>query len=721
MRATSHMRRDASLSPSRPALDPVRRLLITGLLLLALLLGGGVLIWYFAYEAETSPPQASTVAVLDQPATIHWQANGTPRIAAASRADAIVALGYAHGLQRTWTLALWRQTALGQLGEWFGRGVAPLDEHARQLGLASRAEMAYEQLPQATQQQLRAYAAGVNAAWADGAAARHDELVLLDVPLAGWKPWHSIAIERLVGWLSTAPPADSTIASLPDSTQRFFRADDRFRQWLHLYGLDRSVAWGLSTADGPSLFQRHVFGASTLPLLQSVILDDDAGASLLGASIPGTPFFPAGRTGDVAWSILLHSPMSLHFAPVDSSTLRTEYDRIGFRDGGETLLTTMRTPDRLPLSAPDPRPIRADALPDTLSPADSAAAMDSIRTQRRSVWQIRWPGLEAVSDAPAWLSLSRGDADAFQLLSGNGLRLRPNGEWTVLGDPPVVARSNNGVLVGQTNWARAQARSLETRLAATQLPAVEMLSESNSSTWAARGMRSAMPFLLMPPPEDSLVREATTYLRNWDYAYDRASIGASVFETWLRVHRAETDSLPFIAPRPLPTPPDDSLARVQWADSLRADSLRRGEPLYSTLARAVQSLSEQYGRDLRRWRWERVNAMPRYFPVWSADSIIARNLRGLSETRYAALERPGRGHPSALSGGTSLLDAAPRPGAAWEGWTTLAASAPFMVRRPEVRTDVFLGRYTAPSRRQPAGRLRSDATASARTQLRPAQ
>jgi hypothetical protein len=701
----------------------VRRLLIIGLPLLALLVGGGVLIWYFAYEAETPPPRASTVTALSQPATIHWQANGTPRIEAASRADAVAALGYAHGLQRTWTLALWRQTALGQLGEWFGRGVAPLDEHARQLGLASRAETAYEQLPEATQQQLQAYTAGVNAAWADGAAARHNELVLLDVPLVDWKPWHSVAIERLVGWLATTPPADSTVASLPDSTQRFFRADDRFRQWLHLYGLDRSVAWGLSTADGPSLFQRHVFGASTLPLLQSAILDDDAGASLLGASIPGTPFFPAGRTGDTAWSILLHSPMPLNFAPVDSSALRTEYDRIRFRDGGETLLTIMRTPGRLPLSAPDSRPIRAEVLPDTLSPADSAAAMDSIRTQRRSVWQIRWPGLEAVSDAPAWMSLSRGDTGAFQLLSGHGLQLQSNGGWTVLGNPPVVARSDDKILVGQTDWARSQARSLEAqlRLDATRSPAIEMLSESDSSTWAARGTRSAMPFLLMPSSEDSLVREATTYLRNWDYAYDRASIGASVFETWLRTHRTETDSLPFIPPRAPLTPPDDSLARVQWADSLRADSLRRGEVLQSTLVQAVQSLSEQYGRDLRRWRWERVNAMPRYFPVWSADSIIARDLRGLSETRYAPIERPGRGHPSTLSSGTSLLDAAPRPAAAWEGWTTLAADAPFMIRRPEVRTDVFLGRYTAPSYRLPAARLRSDTTALARTQLRPAQ
>jgi hypothetical protein len=695
-------------------------LLFIGLLLIALLVGGGVLIWYFAYEADSPPPRSSTVTALAQPATLHWQTNGVARIEATSHADAIAALGYAHGLQRTWTLALWRQTALGRLGEWFGRGVGPLDAHARRIGLASRAEAAYEQLPDSTQRLLQAYTAGVNAALSDGAAARHNELILLDVSVDDWQPWHSIAIERLVGWVATTPPPDSSLAALPDTTQRFFRADDLFRRWLHLYGLERSVAWGTETADGPSLFQRHVYGTSTLPLLQPAILDSGTGPPLTGASVPGTPFFPAGHAHGTAWSVLLHSPMTLTFAPVDSSTLATEYGRIRFRDGGETLLTTQRAPDQLPLSAPDPRPIDPGVLPDTLSPADSAAAMDSIRTQRRSVWQIRWPGLEPVSDAAAWVALIRGDnTGSFQLVNGNGLRLQSDGEWAVLGDPPVVERFDNSVLVGQTGWAQSQARSLSAQLDTPAPPPVSALSASDSSTWAARGAASVMPFLLTASPADSLVREATTYLRNWDYTYDRASIGASVFETWLRAHRTVTDSLPFLLSRAPLTPPEDSLAYVQWTDSLQADSLRRGEALQNTLAQAVQSLSAEYGPDPRQWRWERVNGSQRHFPVWSADSLVDRNLQGLTDTRYAAVERPGRGHPSALSGGASLLDMTPRPMAAWEGWTMAAPEAPFMVRRPQVYTDIFLGRYTAPDRRPPPMMLRSDSTAAATTRLQP--
>lgn len=693
------------------------RALIVVLLLVVLAAGGSLLAWYFAYEVNDAPPSAAPVAHLAEPASIAWQANGVARITAASLSDAVAALGYVHGTQRTWSLALWRQTALGRLGEWFGRGMVPLDRHARQLGLGPLAQEAYAQLPDSTQRLLTAYTSGVNAALDAGAAQQHDELLLLDLAPAPWQPWHSLAIERLVGWLATSPPADSTISASTAAVRRFVAEDATFRHWLHVHGLERSIAWGVRGAQGPVLFQRHVYGTSALPLVEAVILDVAGEPAWMGAALPGTPFLVTGRSGRGAWSTLLHSPMRLTLAPVDSSALRTVHERIRFRDGGETLFTTSRAPGQLPLGPPDARPVRPGALPDTLSAADSIAAVDSIRTPRRSVWQVEWTGLRPVSDASAWLALPHRPAPPFTLMSGRGLHLDRNGTWTVVGEPPVVARFDNGMLVGQSPWAQTQARVLRTQLDAP--PSVEALSARDSSTWAAQGASSVLPFLLRTEPQDTLLSEAVTYLRNWDYAYDRASIGASIFESWLRAHRATTDSLPFIrtpAPR---TPPEDSLAYVQWTDSLRADSLRRSRQLQSTLRQAVDSLMKQFGPDPRRWRWEHVRTTPRYFPVWSADSLVGRDLAGLSNTRYAAVERPGRGHPSTLSGGTSLLDAAPAPAAAWEGWTSAAPAAPFMARRPRMYIDRFLGRYAAPDRPPPPFALRDDTAATATTQLRP--
>jgi hypothetical protein len=100
----------------------------------------------------------------------------------------------------------------------------------------------------------------------------------------------------------------------------------------------------------------------------------------------------------------------------------------------------------------------------------------------------------------------------------------------------------------------------------------------------------------------------------------------------------------------------DSVAAVRYREAFR---------------QAIADLADRYGTDVRQWRWERVAAQRRQFPVWSADSLVATDLSSLSTTRFAALDQPGRGHASALSGGPTLVDR-PRLGpapASWEGWT----------------------------------------------------
>mgnify|MGYP001405685668 CR=1 FL=1 len=701
----------------------MKRTLIAGLLLVALVFGAGAFFWYFAYGTGRTPPARATLASLSAPVTVRWQENGTARIEAQTPADAAAALGYVHGTQRLWSLVLWRQTALGRLGEWFGRGLLPFDRHARRLGLHALAREAYAQLPDSTQRLLAAYADGVNAALQGDALQRNDELVLLELAPDPWQPWHALAVERLIAWLATVPPPDTALAAADNATLRFFETDARFRRWLHLYGFERSVAWALEPeADSPVLFQRHVFGTSALPLLYEVALDGPNGEAVTGGSLPGTPFFPAGRAGPHAWSLLLSSPLTLAFAPVDSAALATAHERIRLRDGDEVLLVTHRTPETLPLGHPDPRPLDLDALalPDTLAPADSAATVDSVRTRRRSVWQVRWPGFRPVTDATAWPTLATSAPAPFRLFEGRGLHVASGGSARVLGRPPTVERFAGGVLVGQSAWAPMQARSLRARWSPAARPALAALSANDSSAWAAERLADVMPLLRMTAPADARLREAMAYLRNWNHTYDRASIGASLFEAWMRAHRAETDALPQAPDHARLAPPEDSLAFAAWTDSLRADSLKRAAELRRTFRRAVDSLAAAFGPDPRRWRWERVGATPRYFPVWSADSLVGRDLRGLSATRYAPIERPGQGHPSAPAGGISLLDPAPYAAAAWEAWTTPDPDAPFVVRRDRMRTDAFLGQHTAPDRRPDPFPLRVNAAPRAVTVLRPA-
>lgn len=701
----------------------MKRTLFAGLLFVTLLFGAGAFFWYFAYEAKEPPPAETPLANLAHPVTIHWQDNDVAHIEATSSSDAASALGYVHGTQRTWSLALWRQTALGRLGEWFGRDLLPFDRHARQLGLHATARDTYDQLPDSTQRLLTAYAEGVNAALRDEAARRHDEFVLLDLSPAPWEPWHALAIERLMAWFATAPPPDTVLAEADRTTAEFFETDAQFRRWLHLYGFDRSIAWATQEDEGPTLFQRHVYGASALPLLHEVVIENEGEPVVSGASLPGTPFFPAGRSEQHTWALLLSSPLELSFAPVDSSTLATAHERIRFHDGDEVLFTTERTPRALPLGEPDSRPLALEslALPDTLSPADSVAVVDSIITRRRSVWQVQWPGFQPVTDATAWQALATDDPAPFELLDGRGLHASAHDDLQVLGTPPVVERFEAGILIGQDDWARAQAQSLRAHRSAAAPPALAALSADDSSTWAAERLSDLRPLLHMVEPSDTRLREALTYLRNWNFIYDQASIGASVFDAWMRAHRAETDSLPQAPNHDLLPVPEDSAALVRQADSLRLDSLQHARLLHHTLEQAVASLTDDFGPDPRRWRWERVNTTPRYFPVWSADSLIDRELRNLPATRYAPIDRPGRGHPSALAGGTSLLDTLPQAPMAWEGWTTADTAPSFTVRRHRFRTDVFLGRHTAPDWRPAPFPLRADDAPAGTTVLRPAQ
>lgn len=606
-------------------------------LLLALSLGG--LVWYLAYAADESPPQNSPVVHLQDSVTIGWGENGISSIEARTLPDTYAALGYVHGMRRTWSVVLWRQTALGTLSEWFGPGTLPIDRHARRLDLARQARAAFDALPSEEQALLNAYASGLNAAFDAGAAQRHDELVVLDLAPDPWQPWHTLAVERLFGWLATTPPPDSLPASLR-------QADMRFRRWLHLQGFDHSTAWAVAEGDSAFLLQQHVFGTSALPLFESVTITRPNAPPLQAASLPGTPFLPAGKRGSQAWALLLDS--RTHHSLVDTAAVNrtSSFHRLQTRSGDEELLRVKRTPSGLPFSYPE---------------ADSMSLL------------LEWPGFRPISDAPAWHHLLEGNTDeaTFQLMAGSGLTIGRDG-WQLIGEPDVTERLPNGLFIGRSNWAHYQAEVVRSKLQRTPASDLVAAGRSDSSAWATRQTNRLLPSIRPLAGTDPLLTDAATYLRNWDFRYDPSSIGASVLDAWLAHHDA-----------PL-TP-------------LLADSLFRSEMYRHSFKRAVQSLANRFGADARQWRWERISPNDRYFPVWSADSLVAQDLSALATTRYAPIRRSAPGHPSAPAGGVSLTQPMPTP-AAWRGWTHNQRQEPLTVHQVHLRPDAFMSRYTAPDR-----------------------
>jgi len=665
----------------------VRRTLLGLAAALGLLLVAGGLLWYLAYGTNDAPPPTAPVAGLSAEATIAWHANGTVTIEAAAEPDAYAALGFVHGRRHAWTVTLWRQAALGALGTWFGEALLPADRQAHRLQLAAGAREAYETLPADAQALLQAYAEGMNAAFAARDVRMEDALTLLRLQPEPWEAWHPLALERLFAWLGTRPLTTADIpqptpaerpAVLADVAQSLplppvvpaafdtLRADDALlRRFLELHGFDRGIAWAGQDASGQQLVVQQPSGTSALPLVQPVAL---TGAAVdepqQRATIPGTLLAPAGEDATQAWALLLHSPAALAWRRAETTQVTpfpatTHHTRSTLRDAPDVLLTTRQTPDGAAFIG---------------TPSETA---DSLLT-------LQWSGLTTGTDLLAQQSLTRGTPAPFALFSGDGLRLPADGSPEVLGAPAVSVPTAGGRLVSNHPWAAARALRLnEVWAEQPDISAVvEGWNDDHYSTWAARWLQPTLFAVEQAFPTDPLVLRALVYLRNWDYRFDRSSIGASIVDRWAAAYH---ETLPLEEGRSAPP----------WIAT--ADP----ETALQTLRESLTALEGTFGEDLSRWRWERVQQSALHYPVWSAEDLLSTTRLRAAE-RFAPHERPGRGHLSTRSGGESRLLRAPAAPAVWQAQAGPTLGRSLHVRQLDPRANRFLERYMQPDAPPPS-------------------
>ena len=125
-----------------------RVFLVLGLAVLGLVLLAGALA-LLAYGPEPQRDGTIELAGLDAEARLSWAPEGGVGIDADSEAALWTGLGYAHAADYGWSVALWRQAALGSLAAWTGTDALEVDRHARQLGFGALAREAYAALPEA--------------------------------------------------------------------------------------------------------------------------------------------------------------------------------------------------------------------------------------------------------------------------------------------------------------------------------------------------------------------------------------------------------------------------------------------------------------------------------------------------------------------------------------------------------------------------------------------
>ena len=297
------------------------------LLLIAAVISG--MLWL------TLPPreQQARIPGLGGPVDIGFDADGIPRIRAASATDAAAALGFVHARDRMFQMELMRRAASGRLSEIAGPVTLGLDRMMRTLGLRRAAMADYAGLDGDTKAMLEAYARGVNAWIAARGRFSSPEFLVLGAP-EPWQPVDSLLWGKTMGlWLSLNwrtelscfalqgsvpqqkidelwPPAES--AGRPEAALEPYVAAARelaaaLPRFPDPFTLPRTASneWavdGSHTASGAPLLAGDPHLAFGFPSIWYLARIETPQGVLAGATAPGVPFLVLGHNSRIAWT-----------------------------------------------------------------------------------------------------------------------------------------------------------------------------------------------------------------------------------------------------------------------------------------------------------------------------------------------------------------------------------------------------------------------------------
>ncbi|MCC5024002.1 MAG: penicillin acylase family protein [Candidatus Synoicihabitans palmerolidicus] len=145
--------------------------------------------WAWTRVKNSLPPLEGELPLADlsAPATLARDDQGIVTIKAATQADAIRALGFAHGQDRFFQMDLLRRRAAGELSALLGEIALPVDRASVVHRFRDLAKTALANEPAARREIFAAYTAGVNAGLASLPSAPWEYTLRRDEPLA-WQP-----------------------------------------------------------------------------------------------------------------------------------------------------------------------------------------------------------------------------------------------------------------------------------------------------------------------------------------------------------------------------------------------------------------------------------------------------------------------------------------------------------------------------------------------------
>ena len=288
------------------------------------------------YDGEVIAPVTAKVQM-------QRDARGHLTIITASRADAALALGYAHSQERYFQMDLLRRNSAGELAELFGEKALPLDQQRRLHRFRDRAEALVQSLPKQQRQLLEQYSIGVNQGLAALTVPPVEYLFLLQQPRS-WQPADSLLVvfsmyldlqssegedELAQGVLKDAIPADwyqflnqhnadwqaaldeSKVTPIPLPTSPYppaLKSQQQaclFCSWRDSrdIGSNNFAVAGSHSSTGAAILADDMHLGMRVPGIwyKARLQLSEPQLDVTGVTLPGTPLLIAGSNGKIAW------------------------------------------------------------------------------------------------------------------------------------------------------------------------------------------------------------------------------------------------------------------------------------------------------------------------------------------------------------------------------------------------------------------------------------
>ncbi|MGJ3233021.1 MAG: penicillin acylase family protein [Oceanicaulis sp.] len=580
------------------------------------------------------------LAGFDGGAQVVRDATGVAHIFGDSDADVYFALGFTHASERFFQMDLIRRYMRGRLSALFGPDYVRADARAHTLGYPRLAESLVQDMAPQTRAVIEAYAAGVNARLAQGAAA--PEYLILRARPEPWSVEDTAAVLlSFADDLAAGEREDIDRARLEDilSPERLNAFLAGFPAWAPTTLKDRDVraaldgvsvsdlapppdaeplaapraqpdnlpgsnAWviagRLSETGRPILANDPHLGLTTPAIWYFVRLELSTGP-VVGASAPGAPFVLLGRNAHGAWGFTNTGFDVIDLVERDADSVETSERTV------EIAVRGRREPDHITIRETGEGPVLSADWFDL-----SAFDPDALVVRRSTLDDPGNRGADAalaimLSDGwAAFVEAGRGFTAPMQNMHYAGvdgtigyttagllpIRDPETGDWTgfvPFEQLPRVVNPAGGVIASGNNLVAGEAYPypLPGSYGVYRAPRIEaMLAERAQHGLddfaglqldvTSEHVRRIMPALLGAEPETQLGAEALALLEVWDGALDTAGPEGLIVSAWLRV-----------------------LADAVWSDELGAAARHYNEPRRAFLESVLMGEEAGWCDDVR--------------------------------------------------------------------------------------------------------------------------